>query len=343
VAHGGEGWTTPRTAGQSAARRAGARDRTAPGTRAQVRGARGGARSPKKSHPVLGRSKSERFAFIDDLVTQYEGHHVAPLCRRYAVTSSGFYAWRQRQDSAHTVQDRALTTEIIRCFAQHHGRYGSPRLHRELVEGGWIVSRRRIARLMRAAGLRAKAVCGYRAKAGIRARFGQHPNRLWETRVTRPNQVWVGDITYLRVGGGWRYLAIVMDQYSRRVLAWTLTRRRTARETRHVLALALRRRHAPRELIFHSDRGSEYMGAAFCSFVARRGLLQSANVRGPGDNAHAESFFHSLKGELTRGVQFVTDRTLRSALDAYIRYYNIRRRHSALGYCSPIAFERRTA
>jgi transposase InsO family protein len=237
-----------------------------------------------------------------------------------------------------------LTAEIRRRFAAHQGRYGSPRLHRELVNAGWSCSRRRVARLMRAAALRAKAVQGYRAKAGIKARFAQHPNRLWETRVTRPNQVWVGDITYLRVRGGWRYLTIVMDQCSRRILAWTLTRRRTTAVTCAALAEAMRRRRPPpHSLVFHSDRGSEYMGAAFCTAVAQHGLLQSASVRGPGDNAHAESFFHSLKAELTRGVTFLTDRALYTALDAYIRYYNNRRMHSALGYRSPIAFERRAA
>lgn len=236
-----------------------------------------------------------------------------------------------------------MTAEIVRLFAVHQQRYGSPRIYKALVNAGWACSRRRVARLMRAVGLRAKAVQGYRAKAGIRARFAQHPNRLWTTRVTRPGQVWVGDITYLRVGNGWRYLAIVMDQYSRRILAWTLTRRRTTRETRHVLARALARGHPRGPLIFHSDRGSEYMGALFCAFVARRGLQQSANVRGPGDNAYAESFFHSLKAELTRGTTFLTDHVLRTALDSYLRYYNARRLHSALGYQSPIAFERHAA
>jgi transposase InsO family protein len=236
-----------------------------------------------------------------------------------------------------------LTAEIVRLFAQHDQRYGSPRLHRELRGTGWTVSRRRVARLLRAAGLRAKAVRGYRAKAGIRARFAQHPNRVWAARVTRRNQVWVGDITYLRLADGWRYLAVVLDHHSRRVLAWTLSRRRTARETCRVLARALARRRPPRGLIFHSDCGTEYMGAAFCAFVARHRLRQSASVRGPSDNARAESFFHSLKAELTRGTVFPTELALRRALTRYIRYYNERRLHSALGYRSPIAFERHAA
>jgi len=211
------------------------------------------------------------------------------------------------------------------------------------MKAGWRCSRRRVARLMRTAGLRAKAVRGYRGKAGIRARFAQHPNRLWETAIDRANRVWVGDITYLRVREGWRYLAIVMDRYSRRILAWTLTRRRTTRETCHVLALALKRRRPPRDLIFHSDRGTEYTSAAFCTFVAAHGVRQSVSVRGPEDNAHMESFFHSLKAELTRGTPLVTDRQLRAMLDTYLRYYNARRAHSALGYQSPVAFEHRAA
>jgi putative transposase len=193
----------------------------------------------------------------------------------------------------------------------HHERYGSPRIYRDLRCHGWTVSRRRVARLMGAAGLRAKAVRGSRAKAGSRARFAQHPNRVWTATVSQPDQVWVGDIPYLRLAEGWRYLAVVLDHHSRRVLAWTLNRRRTARETCAVLNAALQRRRPPRGLIFHRDRGTEYLGAAFCAFVARHGVAQSASVRGPSDNARAESFFHSLKTELTRGVTFLTETALR--------------------------------
>jgi transposase InsO family protein len=258
------------------------------------------------------------------------------------VTTAGFYAWLDREESAHAKQDRVLITEITRLFRQHKERYGSPRLHQALVLAGWCVSRRRVAHLMRVAGLRAKAVQGYRAKVNIHQLYARHPNRLWTTDVTGPNQVWVGDITFLKVGSSWRYLAIVMDQYTRRILAWSLTRRRTAAVTSAVLALAATRRPA-RGAIFHSDRGSEYMGAAFCAMVARVGMQQSANVSGPGDNAHAESFFHSLKAELTRGVIFLTERGLRTALTVYMRYYNTIRLHSGLSYLSPLAFERRAA
>ncbi len=264
------------------------------------------------------------------------------LCRRLHVTRAGFYAWRARGVSAHAKQDRVLNTEICRLFARHRERYGSPRIHHLLNTAGWCVSRRRVARLMRLAGLRAKAVRGYRAKANIHAMYARHPNRVWRTRVTGPNQVWVGDITYLKVGGTWRYLAIVMDQYSRRILAWTLTTQRTAAVTCAVLARAAAHRPT-RGVIFHSDRGSEYMGAPFVARVTALGLLQSASVRGPGDNAHAESFFHSLKAELTRGVTFATERRLRRALATYMRYYNTLRLHSSLHYLSPLAYEQRAA
>jgi putative transposase len=270
---------------------------------------------------------------------------VSALCHRYGVTRAGFYSWRRRGPSAHAEQDRALAAEITRLFVEHHERYGSPRLHQLLRTSGWTVSRRRVARLMRAAGLRAKAVRGYRPKARLRRQYAQHPNRLWTTTVERPNQVWVGDITYFRVGASWRYLAVVMDQYSRRVLAWTLTRRRTAAVTCGVLSCAANARQvtAACGLIFHSDRGSEYMGAPFCTHLARLGFVQSASVRGPGDNAHMESFFHSLKAELTRGVVFTTDRQLRSALQHYLHYYNTTRLHSSLAYHSPLAFEQQMA
>jgi putative transposase len=259
------------------------------------------------------------------------------------VTRAGYYAWRQRQLSAHAAQDRTLLDQIRALFARHHGRYGSPRIHHALQDAGVRVSRRRVARLMREDGLRAKAVLGYRAKAGVHRFFGAHPNLLRRGAAPNINRVWVADITYLKVGTNWRYLAVVMDQCSRRVLAWTLQPRRDGRVTRGVLAAALRRRRPAAGLIFHSDRGSEYLAESLRTFLVAHGVRQSACARGPGDNAHMESFFHSLKAEATRGHRFATDAALRAALRAYIRYYNSTRAHSALAYRSPIDFERRAA
>ena len=268
------------------------------------------------------------------------------LCRRYGVSAAGYYAWRRRPESAHAEQNRQLISRIKRIFQAHSGRYGSPRVHRALKEEGISVSRRRVARLMQLLGLRAKAVRGYRSKAALHRFYDRQPNLVRGSSATRPDQVWVGDITYLPVAGRWWYLAVVMDQYSRRVLAWSLTPRRDATVTTGVLRAALRARRArgaPPGLIFHSDRGSEYLAAPFRSCVEELGLVQSASTRGPEDNAHVESFFHSLKAELTRGVHFSNARELRRQLRRYIRYYNKVRMHSALEYHSPIAFEARAA
>lgn len=266
------------------------------------------------------------------------------LCALYEVTPQGYYAWRGRPASAHTEQDRKLTRRITTLFRAHGGRYGSPRIQEELAQAGCRVSRRRVERLMRTAGLRARVVRVYRANPRLHRFYGQHPNRLPATGARRPDQVWVGDITYLPVGRGrWRFLAVVLDQYSRRVLAWTLRRYRTARLTSAVLDAAVRRRRPPRGLIFHSDRGSEYVAAALRDRLRALGIRQSAACRGPADNAHMESFWHSLKAELLHGTRFATDEALRRALGRYLRYYNHRRLHSALGYRTPVDYERHAA
>lgn len=265
------------------------------------------------------------------------------LCELYGVTRAGYYAWQRRPESAHSEQDRKLTEHITRLFHAHHGRYGSPRIHRELREEGCRVSRRRVERLMRAARLRARVVRIYRANPALHRFYGQHPNRVGRQRAAQPDQVWVGDVTYLRVGRQWRFLAVVLDQCSRRILAWRLARRRDSRLTCTVLDAAVRRRRPVAGVIFHSDRGSEYVAAAFRTRVASLGMQQSSTQRGPGDNAHMESFFHSMKAELIHGAHFGSESVLREAVAGYVQYYNRRRLHSALGYCSPIDFETRAA
>ena len=266
------------------------------------------------------------------------------LCALYHVTPAGYYAWRRRPVSAHTAQDRRLHQRIQALFRQHQERYGSPRIHQELQAEGWAVSRRRVARLMRTAGLRARVVQIYRANPRLHRFYGQHPNRLWARAATRPDRIWVGDLTCLAVRGRWWFLAVVLDQCSRRVLAWRLGRTRDAHLTRTVLDAAVRRRQPRAGLIFHSDRGSEYAAQAFRDRLRALGVRQSATRVGtPGDNAHMESFFHSLKAELIHGTRFLTERQLRLALQRYVRYYNHQRRHSALRYRAPAVYESQAA
>jgi len=269
---------------------------------------------------------------------------VTRLCHGYGVTRAGYYAWRQRPASPRREQDRELARVIARIFAASRGTYGSPRVHRELRAHGRRVSRRRVERLMRLSGLRGRVVRIYRRTAGTHRWFGQHPNQVRWTRATRPNQIWVGDLTYVWVGRRWWYLATVLDQYSRRVLAWRLGTVRDARLTGAVVRAALRRRRPAIGLIFHSDRGSEYLGAAFRHRLLARGVRQRMTRGGaPGENPHVESFFHSCKADVIHGRDFRTIGELRRTLRWYLPFYNHQRRHSALGYQSPVDYERRAA
>jgi transposase InsO family protein len=191
---------------------------------------------------------------------------------------------------------------------------------------------------MRAAGLRARVARVYRANPALHRFFDQHPNRLPAAGARRPDQVWVADITYLPVASRWHFLAVVLDQCSRRVVAWTLGRRRDAHLTRRVLDAAVRRRRPPRGLVFHSDRGSEYVGTTLRDRLRALGIRQSSALRGPEDNAHMESFFRSLKAELIHGERFESEEALRQALACYVHYYNHARLHSALADRSPVDY-----
>jgi len=268
---------------------------------------------------------------------------VSRLCALYGVTRAGYYAWRARAESAHSERDRVLVKAIRRIFEASEGTYGSPRVQRELRAEGWEVSRRRVERLMRAAGLRGRVVRVYRSNPRLHRLYAQHPNRLWECRAKRPDAIWVGDVTYLGVAQHWCYLAVVLDQFSRRVVGWSLRRVRGSQLTRAAFDYAFRRRR-PGRLIFHSDRGIEYAAPSFRDRLKALGVRQSMTRGGtPGDNAHAESFFHSLKADVVHGAEFASDESLRSCVRRYVRYYNHHRLHSSLGYRSPVEYERQVA
>jgi putative transposase len=268
---------------------------------------------------------------------------VSRLCALYGVTRAGYYAWRARAESARSKQDRVLVTVIRRIFEANGGTYGSPRVQQELLAEGFKVSRRRVARLMRAADMCGRVVRVYRSNPRLHQLYAQHPNRLWDLHAKKPDAIWVGDVTYLKVAKHWFYLAVVMDQYSRRVVGWSLKPARGTQLTRAAFDPAFRRRR-PQKLIFHSDRGIEYAAPGFRDRLKALGVRQSMTRGGtPGDNAHAESFFHSLKADVIHGVAFVSDESLRSCVRRYVRYYNHQRLHSALGYRSPVEYERQVA
>ena len=258
----------------------------------------------------------------------------------YGVTRAGFYAWCRRPPSARTERDAQLLDRIREIYRTHRRHYGSPRVHGALVAEGQRIGEKRVARLMREHRLRAQIADRYRSRAGVKAFFASIPNRQLDALADAPNRVWVGDVTYLKVGDDWRYLAVVLDKHSRRVLAWAIRRRRDVGLTLRALRLAFQARRPQPGLIFHSDRGIEYGAAPYRDQLAAHGCVQSMNrPRSMNDNAHMESFFHTLKSELHGQLDVPTDGALRGVIARYLDYYNHRRGHTSLAHRTPVAFE----
>lgn len=269
---------------------------------------------------------------------------MSELCRRYGVSHADYYAWKQRTASLHEEQDHWLYTRIMAIHAASDGTYGSPRIQRALAEAGHPVSGKRVARLMRQNGLKARAAKLYHPNPGTHSFFGSVPNRARKRRLTQTDQVWVGDLTYLDVSGQWRYLAAVMDRFSRRIVGWSLGLNKDTQLTLRALNHAIHNRRPPAGLIFHSDRGIEYAAYAFKTRLAALGIRQSMNRRGcPTDNAHMESFFHSMKSDVIHGCKLHSDEQVYRIVRRYIAFYNRTRLHSALDYQSPIDYERAAA
>ena len=263
------------------------------------------------------------------------------MCRVYGVTRAGFYAWRSRERSERERQNQALTFEIRMVHTQSRGTYGSPRVHQALRSRGHRVGKHRVARLMRAHGIKARVATLRYTNPTLQRYFGAIPNQQLDLELKRPDQVWVGDITYLKVGGIYRYLAVVMDKYSRRVVGWSYGPRKDVKLTLRALNSAVRRRRPDSRLVFHTDRGIEYAAGAFKERITELGFTQSMNRPGKvTDNAFIESFFHSMKADVFHGCRFDDDNEVRSVLTSYLPFYNQTRLHSSLDYVSPATFER---
>jgi putative transposase len=283
-----------------------------------------------------------RFAFIH----AHAGHwHVTTMCRVLAVSKAGYYAWRTRPPAARVAQDRQVTEEIRAIHERVQQRYGSPRVWQELRARGVRCGKHRVARLMRAAGLRAKSAQRFRITTQAAPDTPAVPNvlarRFAPAAHPQADHTWAADITYLPTREGWLYLAVVLDLASRRVVGWALRTRLTQDLTLAALEMALVQRGA-RPGLHHSDRGRQYTSEAYRACLARAGVRASLSRVGDcWDNAVVESFFATLTKELlVDGVFATRDEASREVFTFIEIWYNRQRRHSSLGYRSPVEFER---
>jgi len=285
---------------------------------------------------------SERYQFIArnrELGVKY-------LCGWLKVSRGGFYDWRKREESERLKADKRLIQQITTIHQESRGTYGSPRVYQALKRQGIKVAQKRVERLMRENGLQGRMVTVTNRQPGLNRFKAAGDNlRLQAEAVTGINQQWVADVTYLKLNGIWFYLAVVMDLYSRRILGWSLANHRTTELTLAALSYAVRGRDLEGVKIFHTDRGIEYTAYKFRNAVEKHGFNSSFNRPGKcTDNAHMESFFHTLKAELIRGRVFQSEDELRYALNSYInQFYNHKRLHSGIGYHAPAEYERMAA
>jgi putative transposase len=270
-----------------------------------------------------------------------EEYPVRVLCRVLGLARSGFYAWQKRPFSAHAARDQELVSTIRAAFVASRQTYGSPRVHAELRAQGVGCARKRVARLMRQTLLVARQRRRRRSTTDSRHDQAVAANLLARNfQVQAPDQVWVADISYIPTREGWLYLAVVLDLFARRVVGWatgvSLERELVLRALQDALA---RRRPHP-GLLHHSDRGAQYASGDYQELLASTGIMASMSRKGNcWDNAVMESFFSTLKAELPQSV-FESRAAARSAVFDYIeRFYNRKRRHSSLGYATPLSFE----
>lgn len=279
-----------------------------------------------------------RYSFIRDHRQQFR---IVTMCRVLRVSASGYYAFRSRPESPRRQANRGLAAHIRAVHVRSRRTYGRRRVHAQLRAEGMCCSRNRVARLMRREGICARSKRRFRATTDSRHSFPVAENLLArDFRAAAPDRVWVSDITYLASEEGWLYLATVMDLYSRRIVGWSMDDSISRRLTLAALEMATAQRHPEPGLIHHSDRGSQYASFDYQAALQRHGMRCSMSRKGdPWDNAPKESFFHSLKCELTHDRHETCEHAKRDVFDYVEVFYNRQRLHSSLGYQTPVAFE----
>jgi transposase InsO family protein len=280
-----------------------------------------------------------RFAFVEAEKVSYP---VSVLCRVLEVSRTGFYAWVRRPPSAQATADQQLGVRVVAIHRRSRGTYGAPRVHAELQAEGTRTSRKRVARLMRRHQVAGRRPTRWRRTTDSRHGHAIAPNRLARRfTVDAPNRVWVADLTYIWTWEGWLYLAVIVDLFARRVVGWALADHLRTDLALDALRMAVGRRRPPAGLVHHSDRGVQYASEAYRTALDHADMVSSMSRKADcWDNAVAESFFGTVKTELIEREPWATRRQARAATIDYIEgFYNSRRRHSFLGYRSPLEFE----
>ena len=283
-----------------------------------------------------------KFAFILARVVAFP---IALMCRVLGVSVSGFYAWRKRPEPERAKVDSRLAVEVAASHKRSRGRYGSPRVHADLRARGVRVGRKRVERLMREQGLQARRRRRFKKTTDSAHAQPIAPNVLErDFETSAPNEVWVTDVTYVWTDEGWLYLAAIIDLFARRVVGWAASESNDTTLALAALSMASSRRKPPRGLVHHSDRGSPYASDDYRRALTKLGVVASMSRKGDcWDNAVAESFFATLKAELVDDADYATRAAAIAAIGDYIEsFYNRERRHSHLGYVSPVEYELRT-
>jgi transposase InsO family protein len=280
-----------------------------------------------------------------EFIAQEVAFPVETMCRVLGVTRSGFYAWKKRPKSARVKSDAQLAVKVVAAHQRSRKTYGSPRVHRELKAQGVRVGKKRVERLMRENGLQGRSKRRYKHTTDSKHDGPIAPNTLARKfSAAEANRAWVTDVTAIATGEGWLYLAPMLDLHSRRVVAWATSESNDTALALDVLRKALRARRPPPGLLHHSDRGSPYASDAYRTELQSNNVCGSMSRKGNcWDNAVAESFFASLRAELVDHERYATRAAaIRSIRDYIDNFYNVERRHSYLGYLSPIEFELRS-
>lgn len=281
-----------------------------------------------------------RFRFIEAEKANYP---VGLMCRLLRVARSGYYAWRRRPESDWSRTERRATVEVRSVFEASCRRYGSPRIHVELQARGSAIGRHRIARILRIQGLQARKRRKFVATTDSGHTLPLAPNLVRRHfSADAPNQVWAGDVTFIPTLEGWLYLAVLLDLFSRRVVGWAMSDKNDENLTLAALHMAIEQRAPSAGLIHHTDRGATYAATEYQDVLRRHGIRGSMSRKANClDNAVAESFFSTLKTECTARVTFPTRATARAGVFEYVAgFYNSTRRHSTIGYQSPMEYER---